>query len=210
MLAAASLSFEEIDGSTENALIEQAADAAALLVTKEPITARVLDHLEACRVVTRFGVGLDTVDVPAATERGIQVTNVPDANFKEVAAHALAMILALQRRLPQFDAATRRGDWNLAVGGEMRRLDELVLGIVGVGRIGGALAPPARALGFTVLGFDPHLDDATVRERGAEPVLFDHLLSSSDVISLHVPLSEETRGLSAASGSRACGAERSS
>jgi phosphoglycerate dehydrogenase-like enzyme len=195
MLARVPLSLEEIDGSTEQALIDGAAGAAALLVVKEPISARVLDHLSACKVVTRFGVGLDTVDVAAATERGVKVTYVPDANFKEVAAHALAMILALVRRLPQFDDATRRGDWNLAVGSGMRRLDDLVLGIVGVGRIGGCVAVGARALGFTVLGSDPNLSDAMVRERGAEPASLDELIAASDVVSLHVPLSEATRDL---------------
>ena len=195
MLAAVGLELAEIDGSTERALIEQAAGAAALLVVKEPITAQVLDHLAGCRVVARFGVGLDTVDVQAATQRGITVTNVPDANFKEVAAHALAMILALVRRLPALDEATRRGDWNIAAARGVRRRDELVLGIIGVGRIGGRVASSAGALGFTVTGFDPHLPESTVRERGAQPVSLDDLITSSDVISLHLPLSDDTRGL---------------
>jgi phosphoglycerate dehydrogenase-like enzyme len=195
VLAGVPASLEEIDAGTEEALIEHAAGASALLVVKEPITARVLDHLTECRVVTRFGVGLDTVDVAAATERGIRVTNVPDANFKEVSAHALAVILSLVRRIPQFDAAARRGDWNLAVSGEIRRLEDLVLGVIGVGRIGGSVATGARALGFTVLGFDPHLPDETIRERGAKPVRLDELVSASDIVTLHVPLTEETRGI---------------
>jgi D-3-phosphoglycerate dehydrogenase len=195
VLAQIPASLEEIDASTEEALIEHAAGASALLVVKEPITARVLDHLADCKVVTRFGVGLDTVDVAAATERGIRVTNVPDANFKEVSAHALAVILSLVRRIPQFDAAARRGDWNLAVGAEIRRLEELVLGVIGIGRIGGRVASGARALGFTVLGFDPHLPDEMIRARGADPVPLDELVSASDIVTLHVPLTDETRGI---------------
>jgi phosphoglycerate dehydrogenase-like enzyme len=185
--------LEELDCATEDALIEQCADAAALLVLREPITARVLDALPRCKVVARFGVGLDTVDVHAASTRGIRVTYVPDANSSEVAAHALAMILSLVRRLPQLDRAARRGDWNVPeVGRGMRRLDRLSLGVVGLGRTGGRVATAAAALGFRVLGFDPLLGDDAIRDLSAEPCPLGALIAASDVLSVHVPLVPET------------------
>jgi D-3-phosphoglycerate dehydrogenase / 2-oxoglutarate reductase len=188
--------LDEVDCPTEDALIENCGDAAALLVLREPITARVLDRLPLCKVVTRFGVGLDTVDVPAASERGVLVTNVPDANSSEVAAHALAMILSLVRRLPQFDRATRRGDWNVPeIGRGMRRLDQLVVGVVGLGRTGSRLASAAAGLGFNVVGFDPFLSAEAQRERGAEPLPLEELIARSDVVSVHVPLTPETKHL---------------
>jgi D-3-phosphoglycerate dehydrogenase / 2-oxoglutarate reductase len=188
--------LDEADCGTEEALIENCADADALLVLREPITAHVLDHLPSCKVVTRFGVGLDTVDVPAATERGIRVTNVPDANSGEVASHALAMILSLVRRLPHFDRAARRGDWNVPeIGRGMRRLDQLTVGVVGLGRTGSRLATAAGSLGFRVVGFDPFFTPADIRERGAEPLPLEELVASADVVSVHVPLIPETTHL---------------
>lgn len=196
LFAAPVATLEELDCATEDALLEQCADAAALLVLREPITARVLDGLPTCRVVTRFGVGVDTVDVAAATERGVRVTNVPDANFEEVAAHALALILALCRRLFVYDRAARAGDWRAAdVGAGIRRLDRLQLGIVGVGRNGGRLAEMAASLGMTVVASDPFASDQAIAARGARPVPLEQLLESSDVVSLHLPLTPETRHL---------------
>jgi phosphoglycerate dehydrogenase-like enzyme len=188
--------IEELDCPTEDALLEHCADAAALLVLREPITARVLDGMPECRVITRFGVGLDTVDVPAATERGVRVTNVPDANFEEVATHALALILGLCRRLFAYDRAARAGNWRAAdVGAGIRRLDRLQLGIVGVGRNGGRLATMAGALGMSVVATDPYASDETIAAAGARAVALDELLATSDVVSLHLPLTPETRHL---------------
>jgi D-3-phosphoglycerate dehydrogenase len=187
--------LDELDCPTEEALLEHCADASGLLVLREPITARVLDGLPVCRVVTRFGVGVETVDVLAARERGVQVTNVPDANYEEVAAHALAMILALCRRLFPFDRAARAGTWRAAqVGAGIRRLDRLQLGIVGLGRNGGRLATMASGLGLsTIVAHDPLKSDAEIGSSGARAVSLNELLASSDVVSLHTPLTPETR-----------------
>jgi D-3-phosphoglycerate dehydrogenase len=196
VLAGLNARIEELDCSTEEALIENCRDAVALLVLREPITAHVLDHLTECKVVARFGVGLDTIDIDAATKRGIRVTNVPDANASEVATHALAMILSLVRRLPQFDRATRRADWKVAeIGRGMRRVEQLVLGIVGLGRTGSRLAVAGSAVGFKVIAADPFASDDAIRSYGAQPVTFDHLIESADVVSLHVPLTADTKYL---------------
>lgn len=188
--------YEEVDARTEEAIVELCSDAAALLVVREPITAWVLERLPECRVVTRFGVGLDTVDVEAATAHGVRVTNVPDANIQEVAAHTLAMALSLVRRLPQFDAVVRAGSWGFAEPGRgIRRISSLSLGLVGLGRIGRLVASGACSLGFNVLATDPIASDEEAEACGARLVDLDELLTTSDVVSLHVPLTQGTRRL---------------
>ncbi len=180
--------FEDRTCLTEDALIAQCGVADALLVLREPITARVLAALPRLRVIARFGIGLDTIDLPAAAAAGVTVTNVPDANVHEVASHTLAMILALVRRLPQFDAAVRAGRWNLfEVGAGMVRVDRQTLGLVGFGRIGRLVASAARAIGFRVIAHDPALAAGT-REEGVELVDFATLIDGADIVSLHVPL----------------------
>lgn len=176
---------------TEEDVIRNASGAAGLLVLKEPITAAVLDANPTVKVVARFGVGVDTVDLDAASERGVRVVNVPDANSPEVAAHAIAMIMSLTRRLPQLDASLRRGEWDyLGPGAGMRRLTELRLGVLGFGRIGRLVAGHARALGFAVQVHDPYLGAEAVAPY--DLVSLERLVATSDVVSVHVPLSAST------------------
>lgn len=190
------LTYREETCLTEDALISTCGDAAGLLVLREPITARVLDELPECKVVTRFGVGVDTVDVLAASARGVRVTNVPDANSSEVASHALAMIMSLVRRLPHFSAAIRSGTWSyLETGRGMRRVDQLVLGVVGFGRTGRRVAAAAAAIGFQVRAYDPLVPGETIRVAGAMPVGLEEIIADSDIVSLHLPLTAETRNL---------------
>jgi phosphoglycerate dehydrogenase-like enzyme len=196
LLAPCGVEFAEEDARTEEALVEKCRDAVALLVLAEPITDAVLRELRHCRVVTRLGVGLDSIDVPAATARGIRVTNVPDSSTEEVALHALAMILSLIRRLPQFDASIRDGRWSyLEVGTGMRRAGTLTLGLVGFGRIGRRVAAGAATVGFRIVASDPAVPDDAIRSYGAEPLQLGELLTQSDVVSLHLPLQPSTRNL---------------
>lgn len=195
-LTAAGLDYREATCTTEDDVIAAAQGAAGLLVLAEPITARVLDALPDLEVVGRFGVGLDTIDVPAATERGVRVVYVPDANTAEVAAHAFALILALSRRLPQLNGGVQSGLWGFRNGGEgTRRISELTAGILGFGRIGRLVADNCRQIGFTVVVHDPFVDDDRIREAGYEPVGLEELIRTADVVSVHVPLSPETRGI---------------
>lgn len=172
------------------------AEADALLVLSAPVTARVIAKLDRCRVIGRLGVGLDMVDLDAASAAGIQVTNVPAATVDEVSDHALALLLALSRRLLPLDASVRAGSWHyLAAGTEVRRLREQVVGVVGFGRIGAAFARKVGALGPVVLAFDPHLAPEQIAARGAEPVSLEELLRRSDFVSIHAPLTAETHHL---------------
>ena len=176
---------------TEDEVAEAGRGAQALLVQYAPVTRRVLEALPECRAVGRYGVGLDTIDVPAALERGIALISVPDYSVAEVSDHALALVLALTRGVVQLDRDVHRGGWNFTAAGELRRSSAMQLGVVGIGRIGRALADKARAVGFQVVAHDPYVVEAG----GYELVSFAELLSSCHIVSLHAPLAPETRHL---------------
>jgi len=148
-----------------------------------------------CRAIIRNGVGYDTVDLDAASERGIAVCNVPDYGTEEVADHALALILALYRQLFPLDAEAKRLGWRIGCQSRMRRLRTQVLGIVGLGRIGTATALRAKAFGFRVVFFDPYVPRGIHKAVGVERVdSLVELLRVADVVSIHCPLTAETRG----------------
>lgn len=170
-----------------------AREADALMVTYMPITAELIQQLSRCRIIARFGIGVDNVDVEAATRAGIVVTNVPDYCVDEVSDHALALLLALARRLFQADQSVRAGMWSVNAVIPIHRLRGRVLGLVGFGKIARALAQKAQALGLEVLAFDPYLSPEFIKTQGAHPVGLDELLQRSDFISIHVPLTPETR-----------------
>lgn len=183
------------DGSAE-ALLDAARDADALIVAVEPIRAPLIAELSRCRVIHRCGIGVDMVDVEAATAAGIQVTNVPDANFHEVAAHAMAFILALTRQLVAWDAGVRAGRFGDGrLGMSLHRPDVQTVGLIGLGRIGRRVAVAARALGFTVVAHDPAVSAEDAAELGVTLLGADEVIAAADVVSLHVPLTDGTRHL---------------
>lgn len=196
LLAEHGLELVERPCGTEAELIEHGRGADALMVVAEPVTARVIDALDGLRVITRFGAGLDNVDVAAATRAGVQVTYVPGASVEEVSDHTIAMLFALARRLPALDAAVRRGEWAIPADlPPFRRLRGQILGIVGVGRIGGAVARKARALGLRVVAFDPYASAGALAALEVEPLPLDELLASADHVTVHAPLTPETHHL---------------
>lgn len=167
----------------------------------EPFDAPALDRMPVLAAVVRRGVGVDNVDVDAATERGIIVANVPDASVEEVSDHAFALLLTLERNIDQLDAAVRTGRWRHdpsdveRVRAPLRRLNTLTLGVVGLGRIGQALVRKARATYGLILASDPVVSGAAAADLGAELVPFPQLLASADHLSLHAPLTDGTRDL---------------
>lgn len=187
--------FETIDGTAERDLLEGTRDADAILVVGEHFTRAVIENLRNCKSLTRFGIGYDTIDVAAATERGIWVTNVPDANYREVAVHAIALTLAVTRRLPALDAGIRTAGWESPIFAGVHRPDTQVFGVLGTGRIGQRVATMAAAIGYAVIGYDPVLTKTTAEELGIELVSKDELFARADIVSLHVPLSESTINL---------------
>lgn len=171
-------------------------DAAAIVTVDEPLTAEVIGELRSCRVIARLGIGVDKVDVEAATAAGIWVTNVPDGSIHETSDHALALLLAAARRVVALDAAIRRGTWDTpGVAGRVRRLTGLRLGLVGFGRIARALTPKAAALGLEVWAHDPYQPAEGMAAAGVKPAELDELLRAVDFVSLHAPLTPETRHL---------------
>jgi D-3-phosphoglycerate dehydrogenase len=181
---------------TEEDVITACQGANALIIGFAPITARVLDALHGLRCVVRYGIGVDTIDLKAAEERGIWVANVPDYCISEVADHTLALLLSLSRKVLLLDKDLRAGNWRgVKISHPIHRLADQVLGIVGLGRIGREVAARARGFGYTILGYDPYIDEQTAETFGIHLVDFQNLISTVDVLTLHLPLNSETRGL---------------
>lgn len=179
--------------ATADALVQDAGDAVAILAGSGPrFTREVLNRLPACRAIVRYGVGTETVDLQAATQAGILVANVPDYCTEEVATHTLALILACERKLLQAQRATAGGQWQIAGVRPLFSTEDQVLGIVGFGRIGQAVARKAQPFGFEILVFDPIVTAGMAAERGVTRVDLAALLSRSDVVSLNAPLIDDT------------------
>lgn len=156
----------------------------------------VIAKLDRCRVIVRFGVGFDNVDLAAAGARGIYVCNVPDYGTNDVADHAIALLAALYRGLFGYDAAARRGVWSWQSVKDLHRLTGATLGLIGLGRIGTATARRAQALGMRVVFYDPYKEDGYDKALGVERTYqFSALLQQADAVSLHVPLTDETKGM---------------
>lgn len=180
---------------TEDDVIAAAAGADAILVQYAPVSARVLDRLPGLAAIGRYGVGVDTVDVTAATAHGVAVCNVPDYGTEDVSDHALALALALSRGLMQLDRGIRAGSHDQVAAKPLHRFTSRVFGVVGLGLIGRATGRKARSVGFEVIGCDPRLPTGTTTDEGIAVVPFEDVLTRSDVISLHVPLLPTTRHL---------------
>jgi D-3-phosphoglycerate dehydrogenase / 2-oxoglutarate reductase len=174
-------------------LIAAGRDADALLVQFAPVPAAVIDALERCRVIVRYGIGYDNVDLAAAGRRGIPVCNVPDYCIDEVADHSLALALSLARRLPQTDAALRAGGWKIMPPTPFPALRDSVFATAGFGRIARAVLSRAAACGFRVAAYDPFVADAEFAAAGVRRLTEDELWAEADVLSLHLPLTAETK-----------------
>lgn len=176
---------------TAEDVIRAGAGATALLVQYAPITRSVFEALPDVRLVSRYGVGVDSIDLEAAREAGVWVANVPDYGTREVATHALAMILSLIRHLPFYDRDVRAGRWHYLSTGPLHRPTTLTLGIIGLGNIGRLVASLARPLFGHVVGYDPYLAPHLWPE-GVERVTLEEVFRRSHVLSLHLPLTQET------------------
>jgi D-3-phosphoglycerate dehydrogenase / 2-oxoglutarate reductase len=146
-------------------------------------------------VIGRTGLGVDNIDLAAARERGIMVTYVPDYCMAEVSDHAMALLLALARKVPFANAMVQSGRWEMAAVAPIHRLQGRTLGLVGLGHIPRALVPKAKAFGLEVLACDPFVAPDAFASLGVESVGFDALLAASDFVSIHAPLTRETRGM---------------
>jgi D-3-phosphoglycerate dehydrogenase / 2-oxoglutarate reductase len=170
-------------------------DADAILITYAKLPGDLLRQLRRCKAIGRFGLGVDNIDIAAATELGITVTYVPDYCMQEVSDHAMALLLALARKVPQSNALVQAGRWDMPAVVPIHRLAGRVLGLVGFGNIPRALAPKAKAFGLRVVAHDPNVSQHALAAVGVESMSFDRLLEISDFVSIHAPLLPVTRGL---------------
>ena len=176
-------------------LAEAGKDAVALLVGNVDINAEVLSHFPHCLAIVKPSVGVDNIDIDAATAAGVCVANVPDYGTDEVATHAMALLLNGIRYVDAEAAAVRGGRWQPKPPYPIQRSAGRTLGIIGFGRIGQSVARKASGFDWRVLAWDPYLDDEVIRRGGAEPAEFETLLGQSDFVTLHLPLTEETQGM---------------
>jgi D-3-phosphoglycerate dehydrogenase len=175
-----------------DSVLATAADADAILNTYLPWSAESIARLTRCKIIARYGIGFDNVDLKAAAGAGIVVTNVPDYSVEEVATHALALILASLRKVVTADRSVRAGTWSIDNFRPIRRLSTLTVGLIGYGRIARRIAAPLAALGADIIAHDPYLQPGP----DLPPLLeFDTVLSRSDIVSLHLPLTDETRDI---------------
>ena len=180
-------------GEEETLALSRGADA--ILNTYAPMTAKVIDSLERCRVIVRFGIGVDNVAVEAATARGIMVANTSDYCIEEVADQAMALLLACARGLFPSARIARDAAWDFNRMPRLARMRGQTLGLLGLGRIGSAVAERAKGFAMRILAYDPYAGEEIFRKAGVEPVGLDRLLGESDFVSIHVPLNSETSGL---------------
>jgi D-3-phosphoglycerate dehydrogenase len=174
---------------------ETLAEADAVINLRYDLDAEDVAVLDDCRVISRYGIGVDNIATDAARERGIPVTNVPDYCLEEVSVHALSLWLALSRGLPTYDDAVAAGGWDRSAAAPIHRLSTRTVGVVGYGAIGRAVGERAAALGADVLASDPFLSAADVEDDPAELVSFETLLDRADFVTVHSPLTPDTRGL---------------
>jgi D-3-phosphoglycerate dehydrogenase len=167
----------------------------AVLHWRVPVGEREITLLRRCRIIAHYGVGVDRVDVAAAARAGIYVTNVPTYGVDEVADHALTLLLACARKLPALQQVVHDGEWGVLSVRPIRRLRGRTLGVVGLGNVGSAVAARAGGFGLRVVACDPYVSDERFAAVAARRLDLDALLAASDLITLHVPLTEETRGM---------------
>jgi len=181
---------------TEDEMIARTRDADALVTSSSPVTRGVMGALEGLKVVARTGVGYDVIDVRAATELGVVVVNIPDIWVREVANHALALLLAWNRKIITLDRQVHAGVWSAGVPGERTgALHGETVGIVGLGNIGSAFARRVAAFETKVIAHDPYVDDARFAALGVERVSLEALAERADYVSVHTLLNEGTRHL---------------
>ena len=184
-----------VDGTDRPALLSAVADADALLVrSATKVDAEVFAATSQLKVVARAGVGLDNVDVPAATARGVLVVNAPTSNIVTAAEHAIALLLATARRIPPADASLRGGEWKRSAYTGVE-LQGKTLGVVGLGKIGQLVSQRLAAFGMNLIAYDPYVSAARAAQLGIELLTLDEVLERADAITIHLPKTPETKGL---------------
>lgn len=171
-------------------------EADAIMCTYAKIDADVIGNLQKCKVIARYGSGVDNVDIDFASKVGIWIANLPDYAVPDVSNHAIALILALNRKLLTYDREIRNGFWGFKIGVPITRLDNQVLGLIGFGNVGQCVAKKVQCLGLKVISYDPYISNDLMNQLEVEKIdTLTNLLSTSDIVSLHLPLNEYTKNI---------------
>lgn len=189
------LELSENHCKDEAALCELVRDADAVVCQFAPITRRVIESMEKCRLIVRYAIGVDNIDLDAATEKGIYVCNVPDYGIDEVSNHAIALLMALAKKLIPLSASVKEGKWDYVVTKPLYRMAGKTLGLVGFGRIPSMVARKMSGFGLDIIAYDPYIPAHIAAEAGVRLVELDELLKASDYVSIHCPLNAQTRHL---------------
>lgn len=189
--------FEFVMGTckSEDEVIENYSDADAILNIATKMTEKSISQLKNCKVMIRYGIGVNEFDMDAANKMGIRICNVTTYCISEVAIHATALALALTRQLKHFDDAVARGVWNQELGRKMRRPSAQTVGLVGFGNISRQISRNFQGLGYSVIAYDPYVPNEVFKENGVEQVALAELYAKADIISLHLPETKETAGM---------------
>ena len=170
-------------------------DADAVIDTYEQIPAGMIEKMSKCKIIIRNGIGVNTIDVDAATKKGIMVANVPTYCLDEVATHAITLLLASARKITRLNNSVKSGVWDVKVGTPVYSLQGKTLGLVGFGKIPRLVKEKSVPFGLNVITYDPYVSAEAAAEAGAKKVEIDELIEQSDFISIHCPLTPETRGM---------------
>lgn len=184
--------FEALQCKNEQEVIDACRHADAVIVQYCTISRKVIEAMQHCKMVIKYGIGVNNIDSEAATEKGIYVCNVPDYGVDEVSNHAIAMLLALSKKLLVITKSMRKGEWGYASIVPLHRMEGSTLGLVGLGRIPTLVAKKMANFGLKILAFDPYMNEQEAKRRGVQLVDFHTLCRESDYISIHCPLTEDT------------------
>lgn len=180
---------------TPKKILDVAANADGVLVTYGKVTAEVIDGLNQCKVIGRFGIGIDNIDIPAAAAKGITVTYAPIYCLDEVSDHAMALLLSVARKIPFANRLVSEGRWEMPAVAPIGRIRGKTLGLIGLGNIPQQIVPKARAFGMKIVASDPYCPDEVFQKLNVRKLAFDDLLNQSDYISIHTPLTPETENI---------------
>lgn len=188
----AGIGYTLLQCRTEEEVISQCQEGEILINQYAPMTQRVLSRLPALKLIVRYGVGYNNIDVDAATRLGIQVCNIPDYGTNEVADHAFALMMALTRKIVTMNRRTKEAGWDYTYAIPIQRYSEMTVGVVGLGRIGRTFAGLVKGLGCQVIGYDPYYTPNETDGTGfIQPAGFEELVKASDVISIHCPYTKD-------------------
>ncbi|MFP3511423.1 C-terminal binding protein [Peribacillus sp. SIMBA_075] len=186
------IEFIKAQCKTEEEVMEQAKEVDAILNQYAPISRRVIESLENTKIISRYGVGVNTIDLNAAKEKGITVANVPDYGMEEVSNHALALLLSSARKVTLLNKEVKKGNWDFKVCVPIHRFNEQTVGVLGFGRIPRRFIEKVKPLGFKTAAYDPFVSAAAMAAVGVQKMDLDEIIAEADYLSIHVPLIDDT------------------